>query len=165
MQITYIEAKTLPEVWYQSIRRLTLENLDKDANLLDEEYVNLKENGVHVYTIDKGSFKGQRRLEFDYVLLHIEYPVSKPIVPDVPIGVPAPCTMEYIENYLPYLMAGVKTENEDYTYGQDLWKQIPEIIRTYKEDGYNQNQAFMAVGSADSLKLKDPQCLRMSAFP
>lgn len=157
MQITNIEAKTLPEVWYQCIRQLVWTNITTKNELMLKTLA----PGTHSYTIDKGSFKGQRRLEFDYVVLHIEYPGSKPIVPDVPVGCPAPCTMEYIENYLPYLMAGVKTENEDYTYGQDLWKQIPEVIRTYKEDGYNQNQAFMAVGNADSLKLHDPQCLRM----
>ncbi len=31
----------------------------------------------------------------------------------------------------------------------------------YKQDGHNTNQAFMAVGDAESLKLTDPPCLRM----
>ena len=30
----------------------------------------------------------------------------------------------------------------------------------YKEDGYNTNQAFMAVGSKESISLSDPPCLR-----
>jgi thymidylate synthase len=30
----------------------------------------------------------------------------------------------------------------------------------YKEDGYNTNQAFMAVGDSQSIFLKDPPCLR-----
>jgi thymidylate synthase len=68
--------------------------------------------------------------------------------------------MEYIEDYLPYLMTAHKKEGEQYTYGQYLEKQIPEIIKMYKQDGHNTNQAFMAVGDAESIKLADPPCLR-----
>ncbi|HUV46079.1 MAG TPA: thymidylate synthase, partial [Dehalococcoidia bacterium] len=67
---------------------------------------------------------------------------------------------EYIENYLPYLMTAHKAEGEQYTYGQYLEKQISEVIRMYKEDGYNTNQAFMAVGDSQSIFLSDPPCLR-----
>ena len=62
--------------------------------------------------------------------------------------------------YVPYLMAGHKAEGEQYTYGQDLEVQIAEVIRMYKENGYNTNQAYMAVGSSHSIFLSDPQCLR-----
>ena len=140
MRLTTIEAKTLPEAWFQCIRQIF------DAG--------------HVYTIDRGSNAGQQRLEYDHITIKVEYPGSLPMIPDVPIGVPVPVTMDYVEGYLPYLMTGVKQEKEDYTYGVDLEKQIPEIIRMYKEDGYNTNQAFMAVGNAESLFLRDPQCLR-----
>jgi thymidylate synthase len=68
--------------------------------------------------------------------------------------------MEYVENYLQYLMTSLKADNEQYTYGEDLSEQIPELIRMYKEDGYNTNQGFMAVGSKESIKLPDPPCLR-----
>jgi len=74
--------------------------------------------------------------------------------------VPSPTSMEYIENYLPYLMTAHKAEGEQYTYGQYLEKQISEVIRMYKEDGYNTNQAFMAVGDSQSIFLSDPPCLR-----
>ncbi len=30
----------------------------------------------------------------------------------------------------------------------------------YREEGYNTNQAYMAVGNASSILLEDPQCLR-----
>jgi thymidylate synthase len=69
--------------------------------------------------------------------------------------------MEYIESYLPYLMTAHRKEGEQYTYGQYLETQIAEVIRMYKEDGYNTNQAFMAVGDAQSIFLEDPPCLRM----
>jgi thymidylate synthase len=49
---------------------------------------------------------------------------------------------------------------EQYTYGEDLEYQLPELIRMYKEDGHNTNQGFMAVGSKESIMLSDPPCLR-----
>jgi len=68
--------------------------------------------------------------------------------------------MEYIDDYLPYLMTAHKREGEQYTYGQYLEEQIPKVIEMYKNDGYDTNQAFMAVGSKESITLDDPPCLR-----
>jgi thymidylate synthase len=58
-------------------------------------------------------------------------------------------------------MTAHKAEEEQYTYGQYLEKQITEVIRMYKEDGFNTNQAFMSVGNEQSIFLSDPPCLRM----
>ena len=149
MNITPIEAKTIPEAHFLCLKALVDDGMGHPFER------------SRIYKIDRGSFAGQLRHELDYVVIHIEYPGTRPLVLDVPAGVPAPCTQEYIDNYLPYLMAGVKTPNEDYTYGIDICKQMPDIIAMYKNEGYNTNQAFMAVGSPDSIKLKDPQCLRM----
>lgn len=140
MHISTIGAKTLPELWFLCVR----ECLRVGFN----------------YKIDRGSYAGQHRKELDCVVLQVEFPGALPMIPDVPQGIPAPTTMEFVEGYLPYLMTGKKQKREDYTYGVDLEKQIPEVIRMYKEDGYNTNQAYMAVGSAESLFLHDPQCLR-----
>jgi thymidylate synthase len=112
------------------------------------------------YTIDRGSYAGQQRKELDYVVVQIHYPGTRPLIPDVPIGVPPPTSMDYIEEYLPYLMTSHIAEQEEYTYGQYLEKQIAEIIRMYKEDGFNTNQAFMSVGNEESIYLADPPCLR-----
>jgi thymidylate synthase len=68
--------------------------------------------------------------------------------------------MEYVESYLPYLMTSFKAENEQYTYGEDLEPQMGEVIRMYREGGPNTNQAYMAVGSRESIYLEDPPCLR-----
>jgi len=68
--------------------------------------------------------------------------------------------MEYVENYLPYLMTAHKAESEQYTYGQYLERQIAEVIKMYKDNGFNTNQAYMAVGDAQSIYLTDPPCLR-----
>jgi thymidylate synthase len=68
--------------------------------------------------------------------------------------------MDYVENYLQYLITSFKADTEQYTYGEDLEYQLPELIRMYKEDGHNTNQGFMAVGSKESIMLSDPPCLR-----
>jgi len=113
------------------------------------------------YKIDRGSYAGQRRKELDMVVIHIAFPGARPLIPDVPQGVPPPTTMEYIESYLPYLMTAHKKEGEQYTYGQYLEKQIAKVIEMYKRDGINTNQAYMAVGNENSIDLPDPPCLRM----
>ena len=140
MNVTLIEAKTLNEAWFQALYRIQTEGRE--------------------YKIDRGSYKGIRRKEFEYVVFKIEYPGARPLVPDVPPGIPAPVTQEYIDGYLPYLMTGHLEDNEQYTYGQDLEVQIPEVIKMYKEEGFGTNQGYMAVGSRESIKLDDPQCLR-----
>ena len=141
MKMTSIEARDLSEAWFLCLCRCLADGYE--------------------YKIDRGSYEGQRRKELDFITVHIQYPGSRPLIPDVPQGVPAPSTMAYVENYLPYLMTSHVAEGEQYTYGQYLEKQIGEVIRMYKEDGHNTNQAFMAVGDAASLKLSDPPCLRM----
>src|SRR3990170_1995384 len=141
MEISVIGARDLSEAWFLCLCKVITEG--------------------HKYRIERGSFAGQHRQELDFAVIKIKYPGTRPLIPDVPEGVPAPTTMEYIENYLPYLMTAHKAEEEQYTYGQYLEKQIVEVIRMYREDGHNTNQAFMAVGDAQSVFLSDPPCLRM----
>jgi len=112
------------------------------------------------YKIERGSYAGQFRKELEFVVVQVRSPETRPLTPDVPPGIPPPTSMEYIESYLPYLMTAHKREEEQYTYGQYLEGQISEVIRMYKEDGYNTNQAFMAVGDSHSIFLSDPPCLR-----
>jgi thymidylate synthase len=140
MEILVIEARDLSEAWFLCLRKTLTEGYE--------------------YKIERGSYADQRRKELDFVVVQIKNPGTKPLVPDVPQGVPPPTSMEYIENYLPYLMTAHKAEGEQYTYGQYLEKQISEVIKMYREDGYNTNQAFMAVGDSQSIFLSDPPCLR-----
>jgi len=140
VKISLIEARDLPEAWFLCLRQTLTEGYE--------------------YKIDRGSYAGQRRKELDFVVVQVRNPGTRPIIPSVPQGVPPPTSMEYVESYLPYLMTAHKGEGEQYTYGQYLEKQIPEVIRMYKDDGYNTNQAFMAVGDAESIKLADSPCLR-----
>ena len=99
----FIEARDLPDAWFQCI-----------YNIFDygEEY-----------KIDRGSYKGQKRLEFDYATIHIKYPNVRPLAPDIPpaLGLPPPTDEQTIENYfVNYIMSGFKQPNEDYTYTERL---------------------------------------------
>ena len=142
MILEFIEARDLPDAWFQCIYRL----LEKGRE----------------YIIDRGSYKGQKRLEFDYSTIHIKYPDVRPLLPDIPpsLGIPNPVADGYLEEYLPYLMTSTKQSGEDYTYGQYLEPQIEEVIRMYKNDGFETNQAYMTVGDPESIYLNDPPCLR-----
>jgi thymidylate synthase len=142
MNLEFIEARDLPDAWFQCIYRI----LDVGKK----------------YIIDRGSYEGQERLEFDYVTVHIKYPGVRPLLPDIPphLGLPNPVAGGYLEEYLPYLMTSDKQPGEDYTYGMYLERQIDEVIKMYKCDGYNTNQAYMTVGKPQTIYLKDPPCLR-----
>src|SRR3989304_7192508 len=100
MEISIIEARDLSEAWFLCLCKAL--------------------NEGHKYRIERGSFSGQQRQELDFAVIKIKYPGTRPLIPDVPPGVPAPTTMEYIENYLPYLMAAHRADGEQYTHGQDL---------------------------------------------
>ena len=142
MNIEFITARDLPDAWFQCIYPIF-------------------EKGYE-YTIDRGSFQGHKRIEYDYIVVRITHPETRPLIPDIPPGVsvPPPTSMDYVEQYLEKLITSIKAPNETYTYGEDLEPQINQVIRMYTEDGHQTNQAYMAVGSARSLSLDDPPCLR-----
>lgn len=137
-----IVARDIPDAWFQCVYEII-------------------DHG-HKYSIDRGSFEGQERLEFDYITIQIQHPRVRPLIPDIPpaLGIPNPVADGYIEAYLPYLMTSDKQPNEEYTYGQYLESQIAEVIRMYREHGFGTNQAYMTVGDPEALSLKDPPCLR-----
>jgi len=140
VEISLVEARDLSEAWFLCLRKTLTEG--------------------HKYKIERGSYAGQHRKELDFIVVQVRHPGTRPLIPDVPQGVPPPTSTEYVESYLPYLMTAHKAEGEQYTYGQYLEKQIAEVIKMYKEDGFNTNQAFMAVGDSQSIYLSDPPCLR-----
>jgi thymidylate synthase len=142
MELVFIEARDLPDAWFQCVYQI----LEKGRT----------------YTIDRGSFKGQERLEFDYVTVHIKFPITRPLLPDIPpsLGIPNPVATDYLDQYLPYLMTSAKKEGEEYTYGEYLEPQIDEVIRMYREEGHGTNQAYMTVGEPRTIYLEDPPCLR-----
>lgn len=142
MRLEFIEATDIADSWFQALTRIF-------------------ESGRE-YVIDRGSYAGQKRLEFDYVTIHVKFPAVRPLLPKIPtyLGIPDPASEEYLEQYITYLMTSIKQPNEDYTYGQFLEPQIQAVIDMFKKDGYNTNQAYMTVGNEDSIFLNDPPCLR-----
>jgi thymidylate synthase len=142
MHLEFIKARDLPDAWFQCIYQI----LDTGRT----------------YTIDRGSYEGQKRIEFDYITVHIKYPGKRPLLPDIPpaLGIPNPVDNDYLDQYLPYVMTSTKKEGEEYTYGEYLEPQIKEVIRMYREDGHGTNQAYMTVGDPKTLYLSDPPCLR-----
>jgi len=142
MHLEFIKARDLPDAWFQCVYQI----LDTGRT----------------YTIDRGSYEGQKRIEFDYITIHIKYPGKRPLLPDIPpaLGIPNPVDNDYLDQYLPYVMTSTKKEGEEYTYGEYLEPQIKEVIRMYREDGHGTNQAYMTVGDPKTLYLSDPPCLR-----
>jgi thymidylate synthase len=85
--------------------------------------------------------------------------------------------MEYVEDYLQYLMTDRKRENEVYTYGERLTNPkisldgrevsfginpLEEVINIYRGNRLGgTNQAIMEVGMPQDILLDDPPCLRL----
>ena len=142
MQPVFIEARDIPDAWFQCV-----------YNIFDKG---------RIYTIQQGSFAGNRRLEYEHITVRIIHPGARPLIPDMPssINIPPPTDMEYVESYLEKLITSFKADHEEYTYGEYLEPQIPKIVRLYKECGHNTNQGYMTVGDRECLDLADPPCLR-----
>lgn len=144
MRLSQIEARDLPEAWFLCLKEVLEHGYD--------------------YKIEAGSFVGQWRKELDFITLRVKSPGTEPLVPSVPVGVPVPSTMEYVESYIPYLMTSKfepSKKNEEYTYGNYLEPQIAQVIERYWKYGPNNNQLTMMVGDMESIKLANPPCLRL----
>jgi thymidylate synthase len=109
MKIHKIEARDLPDLWFQAVHDI----LDHGRR----------------FKIDRGSYAGQTRLEYDYFTGHVKYPGTHPLLPDIPpsCGIPDPVEEAYIyggegyeRSYIEYLMSSRKEPGESYTYGERL---------------------------------------------
>jgi thymidylate synthase len=109
MKIHQICARDLPDLWFQAVH-----------DILD--------NGQR-FVIDRGSYAGQTRLEYDYFMGQVKYPGAQPLIPDIPpsCGIPNPVESDYIYGgggyeraYIEYLMSPRKEPGESYTYGERL---------------------------------------------
>lgn len=158
MNLIQINATTIPDAWYQL-------------------GYNLMRHG-RKFRIDKGSFEGQYRLEFDYVTVNIKYPGTRPLIPEISplLQIPNPTTSEYVEKeYMLYLLSEDKKDNEEYTYGERinskllikdkiLPSQLEEVIRKFKEEGYRTNQCVIEIAEPKDIHSSDPPCLRLIQF-
>jgi thymidylate synthase len=156
----FVQAKTISDAWFQLI-----------YNLFD-----------HAYTqaIQKGSFEGEQyRLQYPGIAAYIEHPYYD-MVPVMPPGsnIPAPTTMEYIEDYFAnYLMDPELSENETYKYASRVHHPMPRggtqldrVIEMLREAPLT-NQAVVEIGTPEDLDVcygndgkLDPPCLRLLDF-
>ena len=144
MELTTIEATTVPDAWFQCIHKIL-------------------ETGFR-YEVQQGSFCGQIRLEFDWISVHIKYPYSEPydtMLPEIPthLGIPNPVANGYTDQYLPYLMTENIEIGETYTYGSRLVPHINHVINLLRNTPKT-NQAILQVARPEDYKLTDPPCLR-----
>lgn len=155
-----INAKTISDAWFQLI-----------YNLFDHAYIQ---------HIQKGSFeKEQYRLQYPGIAVFIEAP-HEDMVPVIPphLGIPAPTSMEYIEEYFTnYLMNPGLSENEVYRYATRIHHPMPkgetqlERVVNLLKDTPLTNQAIIEVGTPEDLDIcygndgkLDPPCLRLLDF-
>lgn len=155
-----INAKTISDAWFQLI-----------YNLFDNAYRQ---------EIQKGSFeKEQYRIQYPGIAVFIEHP-DKDMVPVIPshLGIPAPTSMEYIEDYFAnYLMNPELSENETYRYASRIQAKMPKggtqlerVIEMLRETPLT-NQAVIEIGTPVDLDIcygkdgkLDPPCLRLLDF-
>ena len=144
LKTEYIEARDLPDAWFQLIYRL-----------MDVGYK---------YEIQKGSYEGETRLEFDYITCLIKKPYSEPydtMLPEIPAayGIPNPVANGYIDDYLPYIMTDELKDGEQYTYGSRIVPQLDFVINTLANSP-NTNQVVIQIAQPSDKELPDPPCLR-----
>lgn len=158
LNIQKVVARDLPDLWFQAIYGILQEGRE--------------------FKIDKGSYEGQTRFEYDYFIGHVTFPGNRPLLPDIPsqYGIPNPVEEAYLyggegysRSYIEYLMTPIKEPGESYTYGERLtshdtghlqFNQIEYVIGTYKNHGYRNNQMVLQVAQPSDLLLDDPPCLR-----
>ncbi len=156
----FLKAKTISDAWFQLI-----------YNIFDFSY-----NQV----IQRGSFeKEQYRLQYPGLAVFIEHP-SQDMVPVIPpaLGIPAPTTMEYIEDYFTnYLMNPEPSQNETYRYSSRLHYPMPKggtqlerVIEMLEETPLT-NQAVIEIATPEDFDIcygkdgnLDPPCLRLLDF-
>lgn len=135
MQIHFIKARDLPDLWFQAVHDI----LDKGRR----------------FVIDRGSYAGQTRLEYDYFVGQVAYPGSLPLLPDIPpaCGIPNPVEHDYIyggpgyeSSYIEYLMTPTKAPGESYTYGERLTR-APIT---------GQKLAFWQAGNSHIIDIREP---------
>lgn len=139
MRLEIIKAFDIPDAWHQAIRRIL-------------------EHG-YLWTIERGSFEGHQRLEFDNVNITIKRPSTRPLIPDVPAGVPPPTDQRAVDDYLALLMTS-DTLDYQYTYGERIAVQLDDAIEMLKKSPMT-NQCTIEIGQPSDIKIEHPPCLRV----
>lgn len=113
LNVHKVVARDLPDLWFQALYGVLEEGRE--------------------FKIDKGSYEGQTRFEYDYFIGHVTFPGNRPLLPDIPsqYGIPNPVEEAYLyggegytRSYIEYLMTPIKEPGESYTYGERLTKSV-----------------------------------------
>lgn len=102
--------------------------------------------------VDEGSFKGHYRLQLDLMIIHVIFPDSGSMIPNVPPGVPVPTDYPGAADYTVQLMeeSSFDRKNLVYGYGDYVHNQMNWVIKHFRETGFGNNHCHIVVG--------DPQC-------
>jgi thymidylate synthase len=157
---TVIKASSISDAWHQFLWLL----MDGRDNSIP---------GVRSYKIDKGSYEGQCRIEFDFAMATIEFPGNRPFIPEFPPQLNLPPVADYendpqeaIDKYMPYLASPDKQPNELYTYGERWQISWQYVIDYYKKYGWGTNRLIFEIGRPEDIFLYDKEdghspCLRL----
>jgi thymidylate synthase len=122
MYPVHIEAFDIPSAWFQVVEACMKHGYNRP--------------------VFRGERKEQRRKEIDFLQLRITNPSTRPLVPDVPTGVPPVSSDEDINKYLAYIATPEKTPEQTYTYGErtmkkyvtDINDEASEYLKEIEED-------------------------------
>jgi len=154
----HILAQNLPDAWFQALYSIV--DTKDDSNEFKNSYL---------YTVQQGSYAGQRRLEFPEMLMEIEHPLSEPLLPYFPEGMNLPpvADMEYVFDYFTnYLMDSHVPPNTAYTYGSRICTPVREdvtqldLLISRLQDHPRSNQLILQIAEPMDIKLTDPPCFR-----
>ncbi len=124
------------------------------------ELITLTVRNGYDYKIESGSYEGQIRKQLESFKCIISNPWERPLAPIMPPNIPSPTDDDKIAEYAErYLLSDRKSENEVYTYGQFITKQLSHIIDCLNKSNGNTNQARIAIGNEQTTLLSDPPCL------
>jgi len=101
-----IKGTNLPDIWHQTLYKAVEVGRD--------------------FKIDRGSFAGQHRKEFDHITIHASCPGVGELLPKLnpALKLDDPVAQDYLDKYMPYLMTGEEQPGEAYTYGQRICKAL-----------------------------------------
>lgn len=132
MDAILFKATTLPDAWFTLMYALIKGDVPRST-----------------YEIDKGSYVGERRLEFQYVTVQIDQPGARPLIPEIPplLNLPPPVDgMDYVDDYFAHYLMGTELKNNEmYIYGTWLAPGIDRVIKQLKGAPGN-NQAAISIG-------------------
>lgn len=110
------------------------------------------------YTIQRGSYVGQRRAQLDQLAFVVTRPGERPLGVEYG-GVPISDDKSIRRYFEDYLISPSVSAQEQYTYGQRIAAQLEDIaVMLHKSP--ETNQASVSVARPSDIKLADPPCLR-----